>query len=126
MEAEASKLHCPGRWYGTGSAYKGVLQSHSMVRYRYQYRGVLQSHTAVVWYGTGPVPVPYRGMVQLRIYVTFVPYGTVQLRKYITFATRVWYCNSHLRLEFTSQHTVNVKLARKLRYITTYDNTDCG
>ena len=102
-------------WYGTGTG-TGVSFSHIVWYGTGTSTEVSFSHIHVVWYGTGPVPVPYRGMVQLRIYVTFVPYGTVQLRKYITFATRVWYCNSHLRLEFTLQHTVNVKLARKLRY----------
>ena len=148
MEAEASKLQCPGRWYGTGSGI-GVSFSHILVVWYGTGTSTEVSFSHIVWYGTGTgtgvsfshivwygtgtstevsfshivwygtgtstSTIPYRGMVQLRIYVTFVPYGTVQLRKYITFATRVWYCNSHLRLEFTSQHTVNVKLARKPR-----------
>ena len=50
MEAEASKLQCPGRWYGTGSG-TGVSFSHIVWYGTSTSTEVSFSH--IVWYGTG-------------------------------------------------------------------------
>ena len=56
---EASKLQCPGRWYGTGTG-TGVSFSHIVWYGTGTSTEVSFSH--IVWYGrsTGMVTVPYR------------------------------------------------------------------
>ena len=66
MEAEASKLQCPGRWYGAGTG-TGVSFSHIVWYGTGTSTEVSFSH--IVWYGTGKVTVPY--------HTVLVPVSTV-------------------------------------------------
>ena len=93
MEAEASKLQCPGRWYGAGTG-TGVSFSHIVWYGTGTSTEVSFSH--IVWYGTGTSTntgtISWYGTAANIRHICTVWYGTAAKIRHI--------CNSCVVLKF--------------------------